>query len=315
MALLIGLMVALAILALFAGAHSLAAQSGAVSARMQAYAAPERMTGERGQRRLLAGLFKGVEHLLSGQAFFRRLELRLAQANVPMAAVEFLMLMLGAGLFAAALGYLLRGQVISGAGGGAVGLFAPWLWLERKRHKRVQAFHGQLADILPMMIGALRAGHSIPTALDLIRKELPPPACEEFDRVLTEMGLGVGQTEALNNLARRMESDDLELVVAAINISHDAGGKLSHVLEKIADTVMERVRLQGEVRVLTTQQRLTSYLLAAMPFVLAVVLSLLNPEWIMLLWQPGWVRLIPIVATVLTVVGFVVTQRLARIEV
>ncbi|HOG48737.1 MAG TPA: type II secretion system F family protein, partial [Anaerolineae bacterium] len=188
-------------------------------------------------------------------------------------------------------------------------------FMEVRRQKRIKAFHDQLIDVLTLIVGSLRGGHALLTALDLVSKELGPPASEEFDRVLREIGFGLTQAEALNNLVIRMETDDLQLIVTAVNISHEVGGNLSTVLEKITETLRERIRLQGEIRVLTTQQRLTSYVLAALPLVLTVVLGVMNPGWIMQLLQPGWTRLIPVAALASDAVGFVLAQLLTRIEV
>ncbi len=315
-ALMVGILTTLAVLAGVMGVYIVVEKPGDITHRLEAYAAvrqgaPEKREARRGMSRLLSAL----DRLLSGQATGRALALRLAQANVRMTVPEFVVISVSLAVALGMVGFVFQRLVISGLAAGLVGFALPWVLVESRRGRRIKAFHDQLIDVLTLVVGSLRGGHALLTALDLVSKELGPPASEEFDRVLREIGFGLSQAEALNNLVARMETDDLQLIVTAVNISHEVGGNLSTVLEKITETLRERIRLQGEIRVLTTQQRLTSYVLAALPLVLTVVLSLLNPMWIMQLFQPGWVRIIPAVALTSDVVGFLITQRLTKIEV
>lgn len=315
-ALMVGILTTLAVLAGVMGVYIVVEKPGDITHRLEAYAAvrqgaPERRETRRGMSRLLSVL----DRLLSGQATARALALRLAQANIRMTVPEFVVMSFSLAVAFGVVGFAFQRLVISGLAAGLVGFALPWMLVESRRGRRIKAFHDQLIDVLTLVVGSLRGGHALLTALDLVSKELGPPASEEFDRVLREIGFGLSQAEALNNLVARMETDDLQLIVTAVNISHEVGGNLSTVLEKITETLRERIRLQGEIRVLTTQQRLTSYVLAALPLVLTVVLSLLNPKWIMQMFQPGWVRIIPAVALTSDIVGFIITQRLTKIEV
>ena len=306
----------MAVLAFFAGVYAAVEQSDGVSDRLQAYAATSQMReGTRERRGGLSPVLRRLDRLLSGQAAAQRLALQLAQANVQMTLPEFLMVEISGAVIGGAVGLIFRGYFISALAGAGLGLALPYLYVQRRRQKRIDSFHGQLVDVLSLIVGSLRGGHALTTALDLVSKELSPPASEEFGRVLREIGFGLTQTEALNNLVTRMESGDLQLVVTAVNISHEVGGNLSEVLEKIAETIRERIRLEGEIRVLTTQQRLTTYLLVALPIVLGAVLSLINPGWIMRLFAPGWVRIIPVMALIMEIMGFFISMKLTRIEV
>jgi len=306
----------MAVLAIFAGIYTVVERPADVAARLQAYAlaAERRRREEQGQRGLRKPLAT-LDRLLSGQSLARRVALRLAQANIRATVPEFLLLVVATGMAGTALGYALQGHILSAIAGAIVGLSLPWAFLERRRYRRIKAFHDQLIDVLVLIVGSLRSGHGLQNALELASREMGPPASEEFGRVLREMGFGLSQTEALNNLVARMETDDLQLVVTAVNISHEVGGSLSLVLEKIAETLRERVRLQGEIRVLTTQQRLTSYLLVLLPIFLAVVISLMNPQYMSGFLRPGLTRLIPIGILAMELIGFLLTRRMARLDV
>ncbi len=316
-ALVIALVGVLAIMAFFMGVYTVVERSDEMAQRLEAFASIE-VTPEgalKRQRGGLAPLLGRLDRLLSGQSSAQRLALHLAQANIRMTAPEFLVVNASATIVGGALGYILGRYFISVIAGSIIGLAIPQVLVEWRRQKRIRAFHEQLVDVLALVVGSLRGGHSLLTALDLVSRELSPPASDEFGRVLRETGFGLTQAEALNNLVKRMENGDLELVVTAVNISHEVGGNLTLVLEKIAETIRERIRLQGEIRVLTTQQRLTTYLLVALPIVLGVVLALINPSWMMRLFAPGWVRIIPVFALTSEIIGFFLSQRLTRIEV
>ena len=143
---------------------------------------------------------------------------------------------------------------------------------------------------------------------------MPPPACDEFNRVVREVGLGASATQALENLVRRVRSDDLDLMVTAIAIQYEVGGNLATILETISGTIRERVRLKGQLRVLTSQQALQRNILTLLPVVIAILIYILNPAYILSLLAPGpWV-LIPASAAVLVVLGYLVMGKLSQVE-
>ena len=316
-ALLIGFASALAVSAFFVGIYYVIERPGDLTARVEAYATIARQRGRREAegRAASASLLKRLDEVVSGRAFAGRLRLRLAQADIHMTLLEFMGVLFAATVVGGVAGFALQMHLLSAGAGAVIGLAIPWLALERKRHQRLAAFRDQLIDVLVLIVGSLRSGHGLTNALDLVSKEMDPPAADEFARVLREVGFGLSLNQALENLVGRVESEDLDLVVTAININQEVGGNLTLVLEKIAATIRERIRLQGEVRVLTTQQRLTSYLLVGLPFFLGTILALMNPSWMMRLFKPGWIRIVPITAVFLEVVGFLITRRLIRIDV
>src|SRR5204863_8057553 len=128
-----------------------------------------------------------------------------------------------------------------------LGWFVPRLWLARRQAARLKAFNNQLGDTIGLMSNSLRSGMSLVQSMEMISREAEPPISDEFQRVVREIGLGVGPQEALVHLARRVDSDDLELLVTAILVQFEIGGNLSSILDSIAGTIRERGKLQGEI--------------------------------------------------------------------
>jgi tight adherence protein B len=158
-----------------------------------------------------------------------------------------------------------------------IGWWLPRFWLSRRKSQRLKAFNGRLADTITLIANSLRAGSSFLQSIEMVVRETQPPISTEFNRVIREVNLGLPFEQALNNMARRVRSDDLELMVTAINIQHQVGGNLAEILDSIAFTIRERVRIQGEIRTLTAQQRLSGYVVGFLPIGLAGFLFIAAP--------------------------------------
>jgi tight adherence protein B len=161
--------------------------------------------------------------------------------------------------------------------GGLIGFLIPRFWLARRRSSRLGAFNKQLPDTITLLANALRAGSSFLQAVELVVRETRPPISTEFGRVIREVNLGLPFDQALENMVRRVRSDDLELMATAISIQHQVGGNLAEILDSIAYTIRERVRIKGEIRTLTAQQRLSGYVVAGLPIGLAAFLFVAAP--------------------------------------
>jgi tight adherence protein B len=165
------------------------------------------------------------------------------------------------------------------------------------------------------MVGSLRAGYGLLQAVEWVARQIPHPAGTEFDRVIREVQLGRSLNESLDSMVRRINSDDLALIITAIKIQHEVGGNLADILEIVAHTIRERVRIQREIVVLTAQQRYSGYVLMVMPIALAVILYIMNPEYESQLFAPGPTLCIPIGTAIMMVIGFFVMRRIVDIEV
>jgi tight adherence protein B len=160
-----------------------------------------------------------------------------------------------------------------------IGFMLPRFWLGRRKSGRLNAFNKQLPDTITLLANALRAGSSFLQAIELVVRESRPPVSTEFGRVIREVNLGLPFEQALENMVRRVRSDDLELMATAISIQHTVGGNLAEILDSIAYTIRERVRIKGEIKTLTAQQRLSGYVVGFLPIGLAGFLFVAAPNF------------------------------------
>jgi tight adherence protein B len=293
-----------------------AVTSNAMQDRIIAYAAiPEiNIRGVRTRRSPLAALRYRLNTALSSFSS-EKLSLELTRANWQVSVSEFLLIRWGLTLFCLLMGWFISGLFLPGIGLAVIAYFVPNIYLRRSINKRQLAFEKQLLDVLILINGAVRAGFSLLQALELVVKEMKSPASEEFGRVIQEVSLGVSQPRALHNLAARMHNNDLDLVVTAVDIHHSVGGNLATMLSAVSETIRERIRLLGEVRVITTQQRYTGYLLSLLPFFIGGAMFIINPEYMLRLFEPGVMLCIPFGALLGIIAGHFAIQRIAKIEV
>lgn len=255
-----------------------------------------------------------LSRFLAGFGVGPRLALTLTQADVPLTAVEFLLIVMALSVFGFVVG-IMRVNVWFGLILAATLGVLPFLYLGARRRRRLKAFTEQLPDLLTLLVGALRAGYGLGQAIEVVVQRLPSPTSTEMEKVTRAVNLGLPLQRALEDAVERIGSEDFNLVVVAINVHYETGGNLAETLEIIGDTVRDRLRMLAEIRVLTSQQRFTGYVLGALPFFTALALFLINPGYVMDLFQPGLIRLLPISAIFLQLVGFLVIRRIVDIEV
>jgi tight adherence protein B len=203
-----------------------------------------------------------------------------------------------------------------------IGFMLPRFWLGRRKSGRMNSFNKQLPDTITLIANALRAGSSFLQAIELVVRESRPPISTEFGRVIREVNLGLSFEVALENMVRRVKSDDLELMATAISIQHTVGGNLAEILDSIAYTIRERVRIQGEIRTLTAQQRLSGYVVGFLPIGLAGFLFIAAPKFMDPMFDPR-ISLIGLPAGVIILMlggfamfmGFMFIRKIVDIEV
>ncbi|RME49115.1 MAG: secretion system protein [Chloroflexi bacterium] len=311
-----GTIAALSVIIMFVGVLRLVEREMDPQERLEAQLT-ERQRRARGKAtetgRLL--IIDRLDEAISRRDFSDDLARELLQADLKITVAEYILIRAAVVLVAFLVGVMVTRNPIVGVVLGGAGFFLPRLYIRYRRHKRLQAFDSQLEDVLTLLVGALRAGHSFLQALNVVVEEIPPPAADEFRRVVREVGLGLSLREALQNLVRRIESDDLDLIVTAVSIQQEVGGDLAEILDTISETIRERVRILGEIRVLTTRQKQTGYILAGLPVILGIIIYFLNPEYILPLFQRGPILAIPGFAAFMEVIGFMVIRKIVDIEV
>jgi len=308
------------ILILFLGLSRLAASRSRVITRLGdvtavvAEEAPKASsTGERAVPEVMVTLDRAIVR----QSFGRRMATDLARANLKLTVAEFILLTLATVALGVALGALVgRAYWIIGAVAGALlGFIAPRLFLKWRQTRRLNAFNDQLGDTITLLANSLRSGYSLLQSMEMVGRELPPPMSEEFQRVTREIGLGLGNEEALDNLLRRIDSDDLDMMITAINIHHEVGGNLSEILDTIGHTIRERVRIKGEIRTLTAMARYSGYMVSVLPVAVAGLLFVMNPDYMSTLWKdPCGVRMI-VASAIGMGLGWVIIRQIVNIKV
>jgi tight adherence protein B len=218
---------------------------------------------------------------------------------------------LGAMACAALLGWTFPIMLVCGAGGSLL----PYLFVLRAKNKRLRLIEQQLPDTIDLMARALKAGHAFPSALQMAATEGVEPAAGEFRLVFDEINFGVSMQHALMNLAVRVPINDLRYFVIAVLIQRESGGNLAELLEKISELIRARLTLLGKIRVLSAEGRLSAWILSCLPFVVALVLNLINPGFMSVLWTDPDGTTIVGTALGMMVIGIFAMSRIIKIRV
>ena len=306
----------------------------AVSARLERYASGKdkaaATTGQGGIQDMLASsaALSQLNRVVEQRDFGANLAREIARADLKLKPSEYLMIWAGTTI-GIPLAMILLSPFIEAFRsplvwiiGGFVGFFIPRFWLSRRKSSRLNSFNKQLPDTITLIANALRAGSSFLQAIEMVVRESRPPVSTEFARVIREVNLGLPFEQALENMVRRVKSDDLELMATAISIQHTVGGNLAEILDSIAFTIRERVRIKGEIKTLTAQQRLSGYVVGFLPIGLAGFLFIAAPSFLQpmfddrvsLIGLPAGV-IILFIGGVAMFIGFMLIRKIVDIEV
>jgi tight adherence protein B len=246
-----------------------------------------------------------------------RIARELARADLKFKVAEYFALMFMSTVVVALIAYLIQPNIVSAMIGAVIGFFLPRFYVKRQQVVRLNKFNDQLSDMLNLVVNGLRAGYSTMQAMEAVSRELPAPISDEFHRVVQEMQIGIPMEKALDNLLRRIPSDDLDFVITAINVQREVGGNLSEILDTISFTIRERVRIKGEIRVMTAQVRTSATVLSMIPVFLTAALWFVSPEYISSFFDRGplcgWAAVGTIVGMIVS--GYFVMMKIADIEV
>jgi tight adherence protein B len=244
-----------------------------------------------------------------------KLDLMLSRAGIPLKADEYVIFKFISTAFVGFFLLLLTGSIVFLFIGLIIGYFAPKWWITRKQKMRLEKFNTELPDMITTIVGSLRAGFSFPQALQTVVEESEGPMEEELKVILKEMQYGTSLEDALNILKERMPSDDLDLMIQAIIIQRQVGGNLATVLDKIVQTIRDRIKIKRQLVTLTAQGRMSGIVIGLLPVFVGLFIYLIEPEYISLLFQHP-VGLIMVAGGVVSgAIGFFIIRKMTVIEV
>ncbi|HEY8755095.1 MAG TPA: type II secretion system F family protein [Candidatus Dormibacteraeota bacterium] len=291
-----------------------------VAARLSQYGrpaetAPQRVRTGNPLRDLVDSITTALNPLLARSSHTGKLADDLQKADLKLKSSEWVLAVAGTGV---ALGLLLTlrfGSPVFLLVGPVAAWMGSGMYLRFRQGRRARAFNNQLGDTIVLLSNALKAGYSFAQALNSVSRNASPPISEEFARATREIALGISVDDALNHMVMRNKSEDFDLLVTAVQIQRVVGGNLAEILETIAYTIRERIRITGEIRTLTAQARISGIIITLLPFGLAGVLELISPSYFgpMLTETLGHIMLG--IGVFLIAIGCAAVQKIVKIEV
>jgi tight adherence protein B len=256
-----------------------------------------------------------VERLLSDIDFARGLELKLQRADWKMRVAELLGIcgLVGGTIFV--VGAVLLGQPLIGLVLGVFGAYIPIFILGMAARRRIAKIEKQLVELLMMMSNSLKAGFGLMQAVDQAARQIEEPIASELRQLARDTQIGSTVEEAVTAFGRRIGSYDLEIVVTAILVQRNVGGNLSEIFDNVAHTMRERERIKGEIATLTSQQKLTGIIIGSLPIGLAVLFTIMNRDYMSVLWTEPIGRAMIAVGVLLEVVGVLIIRKIINIDV
>src|SRR5688500_1430175 len=293
--------VLLLILLIIGAVVAVSSERSLVEERLGRYLEEERPDGGEASRRSI--VTDWLNRRVASSSRGDRVARELARADLKFKVAEYYALVFISAATTALLAWLIQPHIASIIIGAIIGLFIPRFYVKRQQRVRLNKFNDQLGDMLNLMVNGLRAGYSTMQAMEAVSRELPAPISDEFHRVVQEMQIGISMEKALENLLRRIPSEDLDFVVTAVNVQREVGGNLSEILDTISFTIRERVRIKGEIRVMTAQVRTSGIVLSLIPVFLTLILWFLNPAYLLSVTAGGTLCTVGIICTILGLIG------------
>ena len=260
-------------------------------------------------------LLAWVSRVFETRGAAKKFEKDLIRAGIPLKGEEFLTLNILAGFGSGAVMFLVDQDVLKAIPFVVLGLLLPRILLNARIKKRVKRLENQIGDALTVMANSMRAGFSFLQAMEMISKEMPDPIAGEFKKTLREISLGTPTQKAMLVMSERIGSEDLDLVITAILIQRQVGGNLAEVLDKISETIRERLRIKAEIKTLTAQGRISGVIIGSMPSVLGLILFVINADYIMTLFKND-IGIVLVVAGIISqITGFILIRKVIQVEV
>lgn len=261
------------------------------------------------------GQFAWFEEFLSRFGLYGSLQLLIEQADSRSSPAKIVLVSLGL----AVVGFLALSLFVSifaiQAIAAAIGAAAPVLLLRFQRSRRLKAFNAALPDAMDLMARALRAGHSVGSAIEVVAQEGLEPVASEFGTVYQQQNFGLPFRDALMNMSRRVQSQDLQFVITAMLVQKETGGNLAEILDRTTYVIRERLRIQGEVRIKSAQGRLTGWILSLLPIVMGVLINFVNRGFEKPLFEDPIGHIMLYTGAGMLVVGGLIIRKIVDIEV
>jgi tight adherence protein B len=265
------------------------------------------------QRRRLSR-FGALDRILERKGFAAGMDDKLARADLPLRVGEYLLIRWLCALGLAIVAAVLLQVPLAAVPAGALGYMLPPVYVWYRTRQRMAKLDEQLVDAMMLMAGGLRAGYSFLQGAEAVARELGPPIRHEFGALLQDLQVGVNVEEALIGLARRTGTEEFDMMVTAVLVQRQSGGNLAEILETIAHTIRERMRIRREVQTLTAQERMSSYVVGALPIVAFTFLTFVNPGYLDLLFGTVQGRLMLGASIFLELIGFFIIRRIVDIK-
>jgi tight adherence protein B len=260
-----------------------------------------------------------ISALIAGRSSTDDLGMQLERADMKLTVSEFIAARIFFALFGVGIPVLLLGMaprgIVAAVVAGLFGYMLPKLYMIRGRSKRLGKLNDQLPDMLTMMANALKSGFGLMQSMDLVAKELEHPIATEMHRMLQDINVGSSTEEALQSMSERSGSSDLDIVVTAMLIQQSTGGNLAEILDTVSHTMRERIRIRGEIKTLTTQQVMTGFIIGLLPVFIALGITVLNPEYINLLFTRTAGQVMLAGGIMMELIGMFIIKKILEIEV
>jgi tight adherence protein B len=239
----------------------------------------------------------------------------LARADLKLRTSEFVMIQVGFLVAAAALALWRFGLAPQFVIAGVVAYLLPMRYVSWRQRRRLKAFNGRLPDALSLLANAMKAGLSLPQAIEAVARNTSPPISEELARVIRETNLGSATPVALANMVRRVGSEDLDLIVTAISIQASVGGNLARILDGISHTIRQRVQIKAQISAMTAQMRASGWIITLLPFIVAGILNVITPTYFRVMFTEPAGRVLLVLAGISIFIGNMLVRRITNFRV
>lgn len=269
---------------------------------------------EEGRKGFIGWVIRVVSRIATTRGFIEFFDLKLDRAGMKIRASEFITLHISVVLIITLLVHYFSRNIILTILVMLIVVISPFLFLNIKTANRLKNFHAQLPDVLQLISGSLKAGYSFSQAMSMVVEESKPPISDEFRRTLNEIRMGISERKALENTAARIKSEYFDWAVMAINVQREVGGNLAELMETISNTIRERDRVMNRIKTLTSEGRLSAFILIALPFGVAMLMFFMNREYISLLYTTVPGLLMILVSGLLMIIGIIWIIKIIQIK-